>query len=345
MKTSPTSLKIRQVIIQMRDGDLIPRPEFQRKLVWTTEDKVRFIDTILKGYPFPEIYLANGDTNVDTGAGTQLLVDGQQRLTTIVSYFNGDDAFVNTPIPQYSDLQKTEKEGFLNYDVAARDLGPISAEEIVEVFRRINSTKYSLNEIEINNAVYAGELMRLAAGIAEHEFFDAHKVFRATDIKRMGDVRFVLQLIITMMGGYFNRDELLEDYLKRFNDSFPSRDEIAARLIKIFSFIDECEFHPRSRFWKRSDLFTAIIELDMLSQSGVLLNVSDVYQRLEDFYVRVDKGHIDDRSIAVRTYAKASIQASNDRLNRIRRGVIIGAILNSSEPDAALIDLGLVDQD
>lgn len=345
MKTSPTSLKIRQIIIQMREGDLIPRPEFQRKLVWTTEDKVRFIDTILKGYPFPEIYLANGDTNVDTGAGTQLLVDGQQRLTTIVSYFNGDGAFVNAPIPQYVDLLKIDKENFLNYDVAARDLGPISADEIVEVFRRINSTKYSLNEIEINNAVYAGELMRLAAGIAEHDFFETHKVFRATDIKRMGDVRFVLQVIITMLGGYFNRDELLEEYLRRFNDSLPERDLIVSRLLKVFSFVDECDFNSRSRFWKRSDLFTGIVELDTLAQSGTMLRAGEVYQRLEDFYARVDKGSVDDRSIAVRTYAKSSIQASNDRLNRIRRGVVIGAILRNQDPDAALIELGLAEQE
>ena len=86
MKTSASNKKVRELIQMVRNGHLIPRPEFQRRLVWTNSDKAKLIDTVLKGYPFPEIYLANGELNIDTGDGTQLLVDGQQRVTTLVEY-------------------------------------------------------------------------------------------------------------------------------------------------------------------------------------------------------------------------------------------------------------------
>lgn len=342
MKTSPTNLKIRHVITQIKEGKLVPRPYFQRRLVWTSEDKVRFIDTILKGYPFPEIYLANGDVNVDTGEGTQLLVDGQQRVTTISAYFSGDPTTSGASLQPYATLSKEDKEDFLNYDVAARDLGTVSDEELIEVFKRINSTKYSLNEIEVNNAVFTGELMRLASGFAEHEFFDNHKVFRSSDIKRMGDVRFILQVIITMVAGYFNRDELFEEFLMMFNETFPERDELTQRLLKVFSYIDECGFSPKSRIWKKSDLFTVLVQFDILSTKGQLPSPSETLDRLECFYSQVDSDSVESARPSVNLYAKAAIQASNDRLNRVRRGVIIEATLLTLDPEEALLNWNLL---
>lgn len=342
MKTSPSSLKIRQVVTQLKEGKLVPRPEFQRRLIWTSDDKIRFIDTILRGYPFPEIYLANGDVDVDTGEGQQLLVDGQQRISTIFSYFQGDPSTSGATIPPYAALQKEEKENFLNYDIAVRDLGSIKTDEIIEVFRRINSTKYSLNDVEVNNAVYAGELMRLAAGFAEHDFFDTHKVFRAVDIKRMGDTRFMLQVIITMLDGYFNRDDLFEQFLAEYNDHFPQRDEIARRLSAVFSYIEECGFTPRSRIWKRSDLFTALIQIDMAICSRSLPSPSETLERLEAFYKQVNDYGMESHEGYVALYMKASLQASNDRINRIRRGVIFEAVMMGHDPNQALATQGLL---
>jgi len=342
MKTSPSSLKVRQVITQLKEGKLLPRPEFQRRLIWTSGDKIRFIDTILKGYPFPEIYLANGDVDVDTGEGQQLLVDGQQRITTIVSYFQGDPSTSGASIPPYAVLQKEEKEDFLNYDIAVRDLGSIKSEEIIEVFRRINSTNYSLNEVEVNNAVYAGELMRLAAGFAEHDFFEDHNVFRSVDIKRMGDTRFVLQVIITMMDGYFNRDDLFEQYLSEYNDHFPQRDEIARRLVDVFSYIDECGFSPRSRIWKRSDIFTALVQIDIAFCRNQLPSPTEAVERLELFYRRINDDGMESHEPYVAIYLKASLQASNDRINRVRRGVIFEAVMLGSDPNQALASQGLL---
>lgn len=342
MKTSPSSLKVRQLITLTKEGRLVPRPEFQRRLVWTSEDKIRFIDTILRTFPFPEIYVANGAVDVDTGEGTQLLVDGQQRVTTIVSYFHGDPSTSGSMIPAYADLQREQKEDFLNYDVAVRDLGSVSSEQIIEVFRRINSTKYDLNEVEVNNAVYAGELMRLASAIAEHEFFETHKIFRNSDIKRMGDVRFVLQVLITYLAGYFNRDDLFEQYLADYNDYFPMRDDVAKRLARTFEYIEECGFSTRSRIWKKSDLFTALVQVDILLENRSAPSPKDALDRLDAFFARIDKEGMEALDPAISVYAKSSLQASNDRLNRVRRGVIINAVLTSQDPAKALVIEGLL---
>ena len=89
MITTATNLKIRQLLTAVRDEALEIRPPFQRRLVWKNQDKCKFIQTVLDAYPFPEIYIATGKLDLDTGEGTQLLVDGQQRISTLYQYFNG----------------------------------------------------------------------------------------------------------------------------------------------------------------------------------------------------------------------------------------------------------------
>jgi hypothetical protein len=234
-------------------------------------------------------------------------------------------------------LQTQEKDEFLNYDVAIRDLGNITPEEVIEVFRRINATKYSLNDIEINNAIYTGELMRLAEGLTSHQFFEDHRIFTPTDLKRMGDTKFLLQIIITMLSGYFNRDDSFDEFLSAYNDYFEKRDEIVMRFANTFAFIDECGFPVKGRFWKKSDFFTAFIELDRALQEGVYLQPTNVLELFQSFYNEVEAEGADSHNPAVATYYKAALQASNDKGNRIRRGEIIFDILRGVDPAVRLI--------
>ena len=289
MRTAATNKKIREIIQAVRSGKITHRPEFQRRLVWSRDDKNLFIDTILRQYPFPEIYLADGDVDLETGEGTQLLVDGLQRVSTIIQYFDGDADLRLTSVPPYSELSDDGKKAFLQYDVAVRDLGTIGRDEVIDAFKRLNATKYSLLDIEINNAIYAGALKRFAERAADDIFFERHRVFNALDLKRMGDLRFALTIIITFMSGYFNRDDEFQPYLERFNDEFPAEQELYGRLQAVFAFIEECAFSSESRVWRKADLLTLLVELDQAFFLGKLtLQPSEVLDSLEDFYAAVD---------------------------------------------------------
>ncbi|WP_290791834.1 DUF262 domain-containing protein [Flavihumibacter sp. UBA7668] len=344
MKTAPNNKKIREIITQVKEGKLIPRPEFQRRLVWSREDKNNFIDTILRGFPFPEIYFADGDVDLDTGEGTQLLVDGLQRVNTIFQYFSGDKELKLINVPRYEDLSKDEKQAFLQYDVAVRDLGAVSKDLVIEVFKRLNATKYSLHDIEISNAVYAGELKKFAENVASNKFFENHSVFNAADYKRMGDLRYCLTVISTLLIGYFNRDEVFEELLDRFNDDFLAKEEIMNRLENVFEFVEECGFESNSRVWKKADLFTLLVEVDIaLNLHKIALQPSDAIESLEAFFsgISSQKG---DLTFAQSIYYKAALQATNDRLNRVRRGVIVAGLLrrqSSEEIELTIKDAGL----
>lgn len=327
MKTASTNKKIREIIGLVKDLKLIPRPEFQRRLVWTRDDKNHFLDSIIRGYPFPEIYLSDGEVDLETGAGTQLLVDGLQRVSTMIQYFDADPDLKLTVIPNYKDLPDDQKKAFLQYDVAVRDLGSISKEEVIEVFKRINSTKYSLTDIEVNNAVYSGALRKFAEHISLNNFFAENFVFSSLDYKRMGDLRFSLLLIVTIMGGYSNRDDEFEGFLARYNDDFFEKKAIEIGLSKVFEFIEECGFSKKSRIWRKADLFTVVIEMYIaLIDEKLNLDPLLVVNGLQNLFDEIDTTVISEVYISG-IYYKAALQASNDRLNRLRRGVIVAGII------------------
>lgn len=327
MKTAPTNKKVREIISMVKEGKLIPRPEFQRRLVWTHKDKDHFLDTIIRGYPFPEIYLADGDVDLESGEGTQLLVDGLQRVNSILEYFDASPNLRLLTLPPYRELQEEQKRAFLQYDIAVRDLGSVHRDEIVEVFRRINATKYSLLDIEVNNAVYTGELKQYAERLAADPFFIENNVFNTQDLKRMGDLRYALTLVITFLRGYFNRDDAFGELLDRYNDEFPLKEDIEQRFRRCFDLITECGFLPRCRIWKKADLFSAITELDILFREGIQVpEPSELLELLTGFYDRIGAAGVDSSDIPG-IYYKAALQASNDKVNRLRRGIIIAGIL------------------
>jgi uncharacterized protein with ParB-like and HNH nuclease domain len=101
--------------------------------------KINFIDTILKNYPFPEIYLAPG--NLDPIALTLVdeIVDGQQRLTTIKNYIEGVDVFAlnRLQVKKFNELDVEEKSRFLNYEVSIRYLKNATQEQVREILSEL----------------------------------------------------------------------------------------------------------------------------------------------------------------------------------------------------------------
>ena len=198
MKATVTNRPIRELLTAIRNETLVLQPQFQRNLVWSNKHKSKFIQTVLDGYPFPEIYIAAGEVNPNNGEVKEMLVDGQQRLTTLHQYFYKSlDLKLSKGITPYSDLSHEEKITFLEYEVVVRYLGKIDDEMMIEIFERINSVDYALNTMEVHNARFDGEIKQFAEELANHSFFENHFVFNTNEMNRMSDVRFMLSVIIT----------------------------------------------------------------------------------------------------------------------------------------------------
>lgn len=257
--TNPTIATIYQ---EIDEGRLILQPDFQRKFVWTSEHQESFIDTILKGLPFPEIYVCEGEVNLQKLRTTKVVIDGQQRLTTIKNYIEGKSIQPFKNVITYQSLSDLEKRAFLTYKLVERNLGKIDEETIREIFKRINLTKFKLEDIEIHNAIYDGHFIQAARFILENISLEKYDVFRESEYTRMADLHFILSVMATLeSGGYFGQDSEVETKIATFNNQYPNKDFMTARLIKTFAIIKDLNLPLDSMWFRKSNFFTLVVEV------------------------------------------------------------------------------------
>ena len=92
METEPELLTVRK-LVELRKHDFAkPNPEYQRGSVWKTDQQMKLIDSVLRGYQLPIIYLHYRESAV---AGLKQesydIIDGQQRINAL--YYFAEGAF------------------------------------------------------------------------------------------------------------------------------------------------------------------------------------------------------------------------------------------------------------
>lgn len=360
-------------------GSLITGPDYQRKLVWKTQHKFSFIETILLNFPFPEIYIASTEIDLNELKAKEVVVDGQQRLTTIVDYIQGRNDFENQQkIKSFDNLTSEEKREFLNYFITVKDLKYIGNENIIEVFKRINSTNYSLNTNEILNAQFGGgEFAIFCKLLADktydpsenetavriekdnrnqiNDFFDRNNVFSDNDIKRMFDSQYLMLIASTLLdGSYFGRSTKINQYLEKYNDEFTIYNTVLDKLTKSISVIDKLRFSANSYWFNKANLFTLIIELQKIDTQEI--NLEMLESKLLELEKKVDIYFLDDDISIItddeRKYFENARQGSHELAAREHRGKVIQSILKDSllvkeikeAEDTKTINLGLLTQ-
>ncbi len=177
LSPSVTHPTIAEVYQNIRAKKLVLRPDFQRRFVWTHEHQGEFLDTILNGYQFPEIYVCRGEIDIVNLTTTQHVIDGQQCLTTIQRYIEGGQERKFQNVPRYSELSEQQKKEFLSYQIVMRDLCDIDDGLIREIFHRINLIKFKLEDVEIHNAIYNGKFIQTAREVLSSINLRSYDVF------------------------------------------------------------------------------------------------------------------------------------------------------------------------
>src|SRR5690606_2200712 len=81
-----TFYKVADLISWKRKGGLVLSPFFQRRAVWKKGAKSLLIDTMFHGFPVPIIFLRDRGIDRKTFEPIREVIDGQQRLRSIISY-------------------------------------------------------------------------------------------------------------------------------------------------------------------------------------------------------------------------------------------------------------------
>lgn len=321
IRPSVTNPTIADIYNDISDGKLILTPDFQRKFVWTHEHQEAFIDTILRGLPFPEIYVCEGDLDIRKMRTTKLVIDGQQRLTTIKNYIDGKCEKPFTSIPAFESLHKDSQGEFVKYQVVMRDLGKIDEAVTREIFRRINLTKFKLDNIEIHNAVYDGHFITTAKNILDHISFSDYGVLKESELTRMADLYFILLIMSTLeSGGYFAQDREIEPMVSKYNDEYPNKEHMMAALIKVFATIKDLNLPADSMWFRKSNFLTLTVELAK--------NVDKLPTGLKEKLIDFEKHVMDNKLNAESHYYKYysyMFQATHSRAARVTRGTLLAA--------------------
>lgn len=328
IQAHPDKKTISDLIGKIQRNELILQPEFQRGFVWTPEHMENFIKTILDGFPFPEIYISQKGIDLQTLSTQNVVVDGQQRLTTIKRYIEGTHSFEQS-IPKFANLPDSDKTDFLNYDVTVRDLKDVSSETMIEIFKRINSTKFTLTAIEVNNAIYDGAFIKCAKYVLEQFKKVDFKVpiFSEGELTRMADLHFILLVMSTIEeGGYFPGDNEVEKYIAKYNDNYPNFEKASAKLIQYILDINDSEIAADSIWYRKSNYFTLLCEL-LWSRK----RINDIIDKLNIFETNVleNKG-ADKENNEFAVYYANMYSGTNSRNARVKRSEIFKKNIISS---------------
>ena len=196
-------------------------PRFQRRPVWTDKAKSFLIDTILRGKPIPKIFIRQ-KINVSTKTSTREVVDGQQRLRTVLSFIK--DGFVVSKRQNpthggvlFSQLPEDVQAQVLAYELSVDLLINLPDSEVLDIFSRLNSYAVVLNEQEKINADHFGPFKVLADKIG-HKYYDYwtnQGILTSKQIMRMLEVNLVADLLIAILEGIKSKKQV-----KRYYDTY-----------------------------------------------------------------------------------------------------------------------------
>lgn len=193
---------------------------YQRKSnVWAEDKKAFLIDSILKNYPVPAIFMRpivdeSGKTKYD-------IVDGKQRLQAIINFIEGtipltsyfaEDSFLdedgrqlaeNIAGKNFKEIKKEKRASdyvkqFWTYTLQIEYLYENDLDSVSSVFDRLNRNGEPLNSQELRNAKYsATPLLKLIQRLSKTGYLKDK--FERLKIERMEDEEFVSELLFLVL--------------------------------------------------------------------------------------------------------------------------------------------------
>jgi Protein of unknown function DUF262 len=213
-------------------GELTLQPKFQRRDVWSDKARSYLMDTIIRGKPIPKVYMRQS-VNTKTRRTRREIVDGQQRLATVLSFLK--DGFKISKSHHkalggrtFSGLDEETRGEILKYEFVVDLLEDMPDNEVYDVFARINTYSEKLRAQELRNAKWFGDFKSCVYSLSKEftTFFVDNKIFSDKAVLRMAEAEYISDLLIAQQNGITAGDKRNIDHAyEEYDDEFPSRDQ------------------------------------------------------------------------------------------------------------------------
>ncbi|MFY1801556.1 MULTISPECIES: DUF262 domain-containing protein [Lactobacillus] len=243
-----------EYLVNKYDDKTFFAPIYQRMAgVWDLHRKVRFIESIILGYPIPLLFLSD-----DEKSGKLEIVDGLQRISTLSDFFNNKlmlqkmDKLDKLNGFEFKDLPESEILRLKAYSLRVIVLNRTTDEETrIDLFNRINTSSLKATDSEVRSGTeLLNPLMKLIKKLAKDKNFKKLTDLSELKLKRMEDIELISRFF-AYSHNYKNFPhsvrEFIDNYVSQFN---PDNKEVKKftkaieksyeeEFIKTFKFIDE----------------------------------------------------------------------------------------------------------
>ena len=328
-------------------------PGFQRDSVWKERDRAKLINSIVRNYPLPAIFLYRRNEN---GRLIYDVIDGKQRLESIFKFMGilRGRFWAKVKLPgadeeEWIDWKKLCKKR-LQHLMTGYSIPTIEVDgdftDIVDVFVRINSTGKALTPQEKRHAKYYDsaflkEAHRLAKRFERR--FQRMDILSASDISRMKHVELVSEIMLSLhQGDVLNKKTALDRVMT--SDTLNGHDIRKASRLAVAAINRVLLMFPKlynTRFCRVTDFYSLVILIGKFQQEGYILTDRRrnrlAWDLLVAFGDKVDRMREKQRRLEnvkpgeeiYRAYLMTVSQMTDDISQRRKREEILRGILGS----------------
>ncbi len=350
MKWDPSNQSVAWFRNEAKKGTIDLAASIQRRPVWRLKQRCYLIESILLDALIPEIFIHRKTTA--KGEEHYTVVDGQQRIRTILKFIGldsdkEDNGFSLIELEEdspfygkaFAELDDETKKAFFAYSLSVRFLATRNAEEIRDMFMRLNRFLSPLKPQELRNARYTGALIVLATELANDNYFAKNGIVTPATIRRMGDIEFVSELILGCMygpqdGSPLKIDEAFEEH-EQYRDQLPDETRVKGRYEATLGIIQRVFPELEATRWcNKHDFYSLFVAVAHLLREGRSYSnkKKELAKVLGKFTINVSK-YIEDEDVKVpppaRRYARAVQKGPQ---SKGRRGVRHQELLKILDP-------------
>jgi hypothetical protein len=323
-------------------GQLDLNPPYQRRSVWTLKDKRFFLDTIFRNFPCPPIFLHKSLD--EQGKSTYHVVDGKQRLQSILSFVNNeftlskDFGDSNLDGKKWEEINPDYKRKLWDYVLAVDYIDDISGTTVNDVFDRVNRNQKKLERQELRHARFTGWFVSRAEDESKDLAWKTYGIATTANIRRMRDIQFISELMIVAIEkeNYGFDQDLLDEKYALYDDPAVARPDFneeifEMRFAKAKEYIENLE-NANSSITKHARSFTNFYSIwaHIVFYENDPKNANLFAEQYSAFMSKVEAGLKDPDSVedkSVQDYINGATGASTDSKQRRLRQTALAAVL------------------